>query len=429
MGSQSWLENFTKNCKNILLVGMLVWHFSQILFLMPSSSFSLDARDNFVPSSHHNHQRSQSICPHAIQLFPKVDNWTQILSDANDFFLRGKNFEANEAFLSRHISATYKRMELPFVSTITNTTTWDPVKFLKDFYHQHPPRQGGYNQPLPGYFSGKNWKYLAFEKHLGGKAPGRRAINILEPFKEERFKIALGPMLFDDNKQQCKLMEMDDKFFCDMASTSTATNNNNGIPITDCSVFSIGSNDEWGFEKQFTQYAPHCTVHTFDCTLTPRRMPKNIPNIVFHPYCLGTTPNSHDNFNHNNNEFHASGTRQYRSYQDLVQLAQTTSPSSSSPAPKLLKMDIEGFEYSVLLDLLRTSPPSTWPEQISMEVHWATRMVDLDWMLRTKTAAEMTLWFTTLFTMAGYLPVARKFFPVGCPSCVELLLVRIVCSS
>jgi hypothetical protein len=146
-------------------------------------------------------------------------------------------------------------------------------------------------------------------------------------------------------------------------------------------------------------------------------MPKNNPQIIFHPYCLGTTSKSSDN-----NQ--VKDIRQYRSYKDLVQLAQAT-----SAPPKLLKMDIEGFEYSVLLDLLRTSPESTWPEQISIEVHWATRMVDLDWMLRTKTAAEMTLWFTTLFTMAGYLPVARKFFSIGCPSCVELLLVRIVCSS
>ena len=416
MGSQSWFETCTKNWKNVLLLGFLFWHFSQIIFLMPSSS--LDSRDDFFPSSsNHNHQCSQSICPHAIQLFPKVDNWTKILSDANDFFLRGKNFEANEAFLSRHITTTYKKMDLPFVSTTTNTTTWDPVNFLKEFYHHHPPRQGGYNEPLPGYFSGKNWKFLAFEKHLGGKAPGRRAINILEPFKEERFEIALGPMLLD-NDQQCNLMEMDDKFFCDIAPS---TSNNNEVPTKACSIFSIGSNDEWGFEQQFTHYAPHCTVHTFDCTLTPRRMPKNNPNIVFHPYCLGTTPKSNDKDNDSN----VQGTRQYRSYHELVQLAQATITSASPP--KLLKMDIEGFEYSVLLDLLRTSSPTTWPEQISMEVHWATRMVDLDWMLRTKTAAEMTLWFTTLFTMAGYLPVARKFFPIGCPSCVELLLVRIVC--
>lgn len=408
---QSWFERCAKNWKDILLLGFCGGHFLHVLFLLPSSS--LDSRNSFFPSSNYYHPRSLSICPHAVKLFPKVNNWTQILSDANDFFLRGKNFEANEAFLSRHITTTYKKMDLPFVSTMTNTTTWDPVAFLNDFYHQHPPRQGGYNQPLPGYFSGKNWKFLAFEKHLGGKAPGRRAINIQEPFKEERFEIALGPMLFDHNDRQCHLMEMDDKFFCDIApATATSTTS-----TSSCSIFSIGSNDEWGFEKQFTQYAPHCTIHTFDCTLTPRRMPKNNPHIIFHPYCLGTTSKSSDN-----NQ--VKDIRQYRSYKDLVELAQAT-----SAPPKLLKMDIEGFEYSVLLDLLRTSPESTWPEQISIEVHWATRMVDLDWMLRTKTAAEMTLWFTTLFTMAGYLPVARKFFSIGCPSCVELLLVRIECSS
>ncbi len=390
--------------KNILLLILGIWHVGHSVFMMPTIY-----TENYISflSPIKSNQGPFSICPHAKNLFPKVSNWTLILEEANDFYLRGGSFEANQAFLTKYISTTYKRMELPFVSLETNTTTWDAVTHLDEYYQQHPPKQGGYNQPLPGYFAGKNWKYLAFEKHLGGKAPGRRGINVLEPFKEERFEVAIGPMLFQ-NEQQCEIKEMDDKFFCDISEDKETS--------SPCHIFSIGSNDEWGYERQFAQYAPRCTIHTFDCTLTPRRMPKNNPNIVFHPYCLGSTTKSR------NSNGNSQKSPMYRSYTDLIQLAKVP----ASP-PKLLKMDIEGFEYSVLLDLLRTSPASTWPEQISMEVHWATRMVDLDWMLRTKTAAEMSIWFTALYAMAGYLPVARKFFPTGCPSCVELLLVRIVC--
>jgi FkbM family methyltransferase len=82
---------------------------------------------------------------------------------------------------------------------------------------------------------------------------------------------------------------------------------------------------------------------------------------MFHSYCLGS-PESSDLAG---DKPHTARTNtKYRSYSELVQLAR-----ADTAPPKLLKMDIEGFEYSVLLDLLRSSLPSTWPEQISMEVH------------------------------------------------------------
>lgn len=64
-------------------------------------------------------------------------------------------------------------------------------------------------------------------------------------------------------------------------------------------------------------------------------------------------------------------------------------------------MDAEGFEYEVL-DSILSSDPSLWPEQIMMEVHWVSRMVDLRWMTRTRTAAELTLFFGGLFNHGGY---------------------------
>ncbi len=89
-------------------------------------------------------------------------------------------------------------------------------------------------------------------------------------------------------------------------------------------------------------------------------------------------------------------------------------------------MDIEGFEYAVFLDSILSSDPSIWPEQIMMEIHWATRMVDLKWMPRTRTAAELALFFGVLFNRGGYILQHTNFDP-GCQTCLEILLVRAIC--
>ena len=82
-------------------------------------------------------------------------------------------------------------------------------------------------------------------------------------------------------------------------------------------------------------------------------------------------------------------------------------------------------EYDVLLSMLSANPV-VWPEQIMIEIHWATRMVDVKWMLRTRQAAEISLLFGTLFNVGGYIPVYRRLFP-ECHPCAEVLLVRAVC--
>lgn len=89
-------------------------------------------------------------------------------------------------------------------------------------------------------------------------------------------------------------------------------------------------------------------------------------------------------------------------------------------------MDVEGFEYDVILNSILTSNSSTWPEQIVMEVHWGTRMVRLPWMPRTRTAAELALFFGVMFNRGGYIIQQTRFIS-GCQPCMEVLLVRAVC--
>jgi len=61
-----------------------------------------------------------------------------------------------------------------------------------------------------------------------------------------------------------------------------------------------------------------------------------------------------------------------------------------------------------------------------MEVHWAMRMMDLPWMPRPRTAAELALFYGALFNHGGYTIQQTKFFK-GCVTCMEVLLVRAVC--
>ena len=165
----------------------------------------------------------------------------------------------------------------------------------------------------------------------------------------------------------------------------------------ECNIFSIGSNDQWGFENEVVQRLPGCVTHTFDCTL-PNNRPQRKPNsdsIRFYPYCIGDGGDDNDkNENDSTTTLHKkelASTKQFLPYHELWKHTNTTSP------PKLLKIDVEGFEFGVLPAMLRASPQEIWPEQIMVEVHWGTRMVDVPSMLRSRQASEISLLFGQLF--------------------------------
>lgn len=182
----------------------------------------------------------------------------------------------------------------------------------------------------------------------------------------------------------------------------------------ECNILSIGSNDQWGFEIDVMEKLSGCVTHTFDCTLkdnTPKQKPQN-DNINFYPYCIGLSG------------VQGSSHLTYEKLCEVVTTRQNKTATKLSP-PNLLKMDIEGFEFDVI-SMMLSSPTSLWPEQIMLEVHWATRMVGVEWMPRTLTAAEISLFFGTLFNHGGYIVVNMQMFE-GCQPCLEVLLVRVVC--
>jgi hypothetical protein len=131
-------------------------------------------------------------------------------------------------------------------------------------------------------------------------------------------------------------------------------------------------------------------THTFDCTLQnnkPRQKP-NSDNVQFYPYCIGDGEGDSNNNNNTDDK-----TKRFLPYKELWERTNTTRP------PKLLKIDVEGFEFGVIPSMLRNLPQEIWAEQIMMEVHWGTRMVDVPSMLRTRQASEISLMFGQLFQL------------------------------
>ena len=90
---------------------------------------------------------------------------------------------------------------------------------------------------------------------------------------------------------------------------------------------------------------------------------------------------------------------------------------------------MEGFEYDVLVSMVTAKDNekrSSMPDQIVIELHTATRMYNLPWMLRFRQGAEVSLLLAVLYRKGGYLPVFFDFNP-GCASCLEILFVRVIC--
>ncbi|KAL3905846.1 MAG: hypothetical protein SGILL_009512, partial [Bacillariaceae sp.] len=250
----------------------------------------------------------------------------------------------------------------------------------------------------------------------GGGREGKRWVDVLEDATPERFQVAVGPMAppcpqmmhFSENEG------LEEKSFCVESDLTTQTE------ADSCHIFSIGSNDQWNFETSLRQKLPHCHTHTFDCTLSgpPKHQPKNDEKVHFYPYCVSGGRDDNGTIEKPNQQ----SSREYLSYLDLWKATSIQHP------PKLLKMDVEGFEFDVLTSMLQSFDSSGfWPEQIMMEVHYITRMVDLPWMLRTRQAAELALFFDTLWNAGGYLPIKVQYFGEWCPSCMEILLLRVKC--
>jgi Methyltransferase domain len=365
---------------------------------------SLPSQDiSDVPSSIPSSSTSSS-CLH--DKYFDSSEWKKAVHASIEFHDKGGNMKSVQAFQDKYVDETAQALGLTFLDNNKEEQN-QPSEHLRQYYEKNYDPRGGYGKPLPG-----TWK----EQDQADKRllMGKRWINaVFEPTDGRlRWDAGLGPI-----GPNCpNLMRLGDekgdgyKFYCqpaDQSSTSQSNNNNNngnGNESKGCQVLSVGGNDNWKFESAVVDQLG-CTTHTFDCTL-PGGVPKKKPEddrIHFYNYCIDGTTRT---------DPHG---RQYLSYQDMLQKAGITS------APSYFKIDVEGFEYDIFQSMVAHSP-ALLPTQIQVEMHWATRMTGVEWMLRTKSSAEIAL-FSSMMHRAGYLPILLDFNKY-CTTCMEVLYFR-----
>ena len=108
------------------------------------------------------------------------------------------------------------------------------------------------------------------------------------------------------------------KFYCDTGFTNEK----------DCIIFSIGSNDDYSFERDVVEKSPHCIIHTFDCTgnFSPPSDLQNTSRVHFHEICIGGKEDA-EMYIH------------FKTYAEMLKIA----IPDGNYVPKYFKMDIEVF--------------------------------------------------------------------------------------
>ncbi|KAG7358439.1 methyltransferase domain containing protein [Nitzschia inconspicua] len=372
-------------------------------------------------------KNQQEICPNTQQLYASnttaLEELHRTIEEAVAFHTQGGSLKSIQRFLDSQIHPTLERLDITFQERKrqSKSAAQKTVKIdedPKEFVRHYKVRRGGYGQPLPIEFIEKHPRTPTKDSLVdtvlhGSQREGKRWIDVMEIATPERFQVSLGPVgpscphmiHFSENEG------LKEKSFC-IADGSSAKQ------IDECHIFSIGSNDQWGFEMNVRKDLPQCHTHTFDCTLkvSPANQPRD-DMVHFYPFCV-----SGDDSERKGGKQTSTLKGNYLPYMELWKAASITQP------PKLLKMDVEGFEFDVLTSMLSSFETSKWwPEQIMMEVHFVTRMVDLEWMLRTRQSAELALFFGTLWNAGEYIPVKAQYFGKDCPSCMEVLLMRVRC--
>lgn len=172
-----------------------------------------------------------------------------------------------------------------------------------------------------------------------------------------------------------------------------------------CVVVSLGSNNIWDFEESIIKRHPHCKIHAFDC-FVPSKVPHKIAHAVtFHEKCIGPRDEV------------ISG-KQFLSWPSLLNLI------NLKTAPTALKMDIEGYEWTVIREMLVASPHHLLPSSISFELHTSTYLPEITWQKRTRQAPEVALFMEYLLKF-GYILVDRHDNPF-CQHCSELVVAKVL---
>ena len=179
-----------------------------------------------------------------------------------------------------------------------------------------------------------------------------------------------------------------------------------------CVAFSLGSNNQWGFESSLLQRTS-CRTHTFDCTCPQTcAVPAELgaARAQFHPDCVGKPQQP-------SSTSAAAGLSRVVSWRTVVEA------HNGGMAPTLLKMDIEGAEWHVLPEMIANGATHTWPHILSLELH-EFALLDPRSSRRTHVGSVGLRSFGSMLAAAGYVLVSREDNRI-CPFCTEVVFVRL----
>lgn len=361
------------------------------------------------------HSIMRAVCPQSKKYLIKDMNVIEkAYHELEKFHNKGGNLKKIEKYLNWNIGKTLHAYEVKFIPSESNSTpveALETVKYIHETLKQRDAhKRGGYDQrSLPG----------RYDPPLKGGSGSLRANNIRfdvhEPTSNfKRWEETFGPNM-NSLCQNITIINMngvsyEEKFMCEFDLLLKKDEKNSLHNDQQCNIVSIGSNGEWGFETYITDKT-NCHTHTFDCTISKKQMEASMPKLpTVHPYLFCVA-----------DEDKVIEDREYLTYGSIANKVNMTNP------PDLFKIDVEGFEYDFFTQMLNDEDAAyLLPVQISVELHYASRMYDLEWMLRTRQAGEITMFNGMMYNLGGYVPVHTKYMK-GCDACVEVLYIRVFC--
>jgi hypothetical protein len=183
-----------------------------------------------------------------------------------------------------------------------------------------------------------------------------------------------------------------------------------------CIMYGLGIADDLTFERVMKQ-RKDCTVYAFDCTSPPHIAEyAQTLGIHFYPWCIGEA----HAFNRGNVYTRHSNVNNLHVFKPLHQVMQELGHTYIS----LLKMDIEGFEWSVFSSMLKNNE-TIWPDQLAFELHLqgAYEGAVNPKVVQNKGIEEMMQLFRDLFHV-GYEVLFKELNPSDAYCCEFTLFKR-----
>ncbi|KAI9138754.1 methyltransferase domain-containing protein [Paraphysoderma sedebokerense] len=180
-----------------------------------------------------------------------------------------------------------------------------------------------------------------------------------------------------------------------------------------CSIFSLGSAGEFGFEEAIKSEVPNCKIYTFDCTGTWSHQ-----STEFYNWCVGEKDEE---------KMFSDPLYQMEPKPAVFKTWQSILNLTGVERVDLLKMDIEHFEWQVL-PFFANIPPASLPTQILLEIHYdsSTPTFNPGWLNHPEAgynSAKSMIKLMRFLDGLGY-RVARMEYNWFGGCCAEVVLIR-----